>query len=216
MMKKHPAIDLAGSKPGSALDVYTIDALRQKIQLRSNTSKAGLADQLSDNSDLDQLDKPKYPDSAMRTYYICGGTFSINGATGELVFTDLSPRPSSGAVYVNKKKGKFTSTANTTTVGSPEIKTLTGLQINPFGVRRPSTSITPFRDWTASLFPTLSRSSLSDWALVIFSQEVFFQLLTKLGKPERVDTTVREDRKDLGTLIVDNQDFEQRILQGDI
>lgn len=67
------------------------------------------------------------------------------------------------------------------------------------------------------MFPGLSRFNVADWAMVAAVQALFYGVLGILfKKEEELETTVQRDRKDLGTLIVDNQDYEQRILNGTV
>ena len=84
-------------------------------------------------------------------------------------------------------------------------------------VTRPSSAVTPERGWVASLFPTLSRFNEADWAVVAAAQALFYKALSLLAPDENPpDTGNNRTVKDVGTLIVDNQDFEQRILSGNV
>jgi hypothetical protein len=206
-----------GPYAGAALDVYPLEVLKLKFRMLERGSREGIADQYRDVMGTDHVNAPKFPAQLLGVNYLAGGIISMRGASGEFVFASDSPKPGPGALYMNQDKSEFTSTAGTTKIGTPELKTLTGLLLNPASIRRPSSAITPQRGWVASMFPGLSRFNVAEWAMVAFIQATFWQVLGKLFKTDdKTGTTVRRDRKDLGTLIIDNQDFERRILEGEI
>jgi len=200
---------------GSALGVFTLSALQMKFQQRAGDTSGSAAEK--EDQETDTVNAPKYTDPLMGISYFGSGAISIAESSGEFVFANSGAKPTSGAMYLNQVKSQFTSTAGTTTLGTEQIKTLTGLRLNPAAVRRPSSAMTPDRSWMASLFPSLSRFNVVEWVTVQATQALFWEAMSLLFQEDRGTTDiVHNDRKDLGTLIVDNQDYELMILNGTI
>lgn len=209
--------DLIGSNAmaGSAIDVqpYPVLSLRWAIAMRSNHGFVGLSDQFRSNQELDTVSAHKYPNLALGYHYIADGTISINPREGMFTFASSTSKPLNGALKLNQKKSTMASTAGTTILGSPVIKSLTGMILNPIKQIIPSSAITPHKTWLQSWFPIFVEFSIVDFTVTAAAQALLFQSIGLLFKKEGDKTTIRKNTKDLGTLIVDNQDFEQRILE---
>ena len=200
---------------GSALGVYPLQVLDMRW---AAASRGGLTSaDLRANQEVNHETSDKFPDPADGIKYIADGTISVRPSVGEFVFADSGNKKKLGALVLQQKKSEMASTAKHTKIGTPDIKTLTGLQMNPAAVRRPSTVVTPERGWMASFFPVLVWANAADLAVTVASQAVIVKLLQLLvGEDDPDSVTVHKERKDLGTLIIDNQDFEQRILNGTV
>jgi len=170
------------------------------------------------NQEVNHETSPKYPDPHDQIVYLADGCISVRPSVGEMVFADSGNKKKPGALVLQQQKSEMASTAKQTKIGTPDVKTLTGLQMNPASVRRPSSAMTPERGWKASLFPVFVRVNIVDMTVTTACQALVVKLLEILvGMGDDQDSvTVRRERKDLGTLIIDNQDFEQRILNGTV
>lgn len=203
---------------GSALGVqpYPILSLRWDVAARNPQGFIGLADRFKGNQETDMVNSHRYPDVINGFHYIAHGTVSINPRDGEFTFADSSVKPKSGALYLNQKKSQMSSTAGTTILGSTTIKTLTGLILNPIKELVPSTILTPQKGWIAEFFPVMVKFNVVDWIVISAVQTLLLQSLGVLFSDKGDKTKVHRETKDLGTLIIDNQDFEQRILNEEV
>ena len=201
---------------GSALGVYPLQVLDMRWAAASRGGKLRSTD-LRDNQEVNHVTSAKFPDPHEQIGYGLNGCFSVRPSDGVFVFADSGNKKKPGALVLQQKKSEMASTAKQTKVGTPDIKTLTGLHMNPFLIRRPSSAMTPERGWMASLFPVFVMANAVDTTVMIAAQAVVVKLLQLLmGDDDPELGTVRQERKDLGTLIIDNQDFEQRILNGTV
>tara|TARA_R110002110_G_scaffold26833_8_gene98124 strand:- start:1697 stop:2359 length:663 start_codon:yes stop_codon:yes gene_type:complete len=200
---------------GSALGVDTLEGLYLRWRIASRgTWKSS---DFKANQEVNDQTSPKYADSGAQVLHGFNGCFSLRPSDGVFVFADSGNKKKPGALVLQQKKSEMASTAKQTKVGTPDIKTLTGLHMNPFLIRRPSSAMTPERGWMASLFPVFVMANAVDTTVMIAAQAVVVKLLQLLmGDDDPGSVTVRQERKDLGTLIIDNQDFEQRILNGTV
>lgn len=199
---------------GSALGVYPLSVLSFKWDLARGVASS---EKYRVSRETDHVNSDKFPDPYEGVVYLADGCISILRSVGEFLLGNDSDKPTSGAMHINQKKSEITSTAGTTKLGDVFIKTLTGLVLNPFQVRLPSSNITPQKGWLPTMFPVLSRFNVADWAVMAATQSLFFLAMSSLfDTAPLTTTTVRRDRKDLGTLIVDNRDYESMILGGTI
>jgi len=203
---------------GSALGVYPLSVLNTKwAAAAGESSSRKLSEDFKANQELDHDKADKYPDPYENISYLAHGCISMLPSVGEFVFGDSGSKTKPGAVIIQQLKSEFASLAKMTKLGSPDIRALTGLRMNPFRIRRPSSSMTPDRGWMPSLFPVMSRFNVTDWAVALAVSVMMNKLLSLLtGEDDSEEVLVRRERKDLGTLIVDNQDFELRILNGTV
>jgi hypothetical protein len=194
---------------GSALGAKTIPEIQLEVADSNHSSKyEALTEQ-------DQINCTKYPNGDNSIAYLAGGTLSIDKADGKLVFANEGDRPTPGALRIDQAASTITSTAKETKLGSEAIKTLNGLIMNPNMVLRPSSNITPEKQWLRSLFPILSNG---DGRAILFYQTITIGLVFLIAKQNRPVKTYEEHRsyKDIGTLIIENQDYERKILSGTI
>lgn len=169
------------------------------------------------DQNIDTINATKFPTADNSISYIANGTISVSKADGKFVFSNDSPRPSPGALRMDQSQGTITSTATEMKIGSETIKTLTGLIMNPSLVIRPSSNITPEKQWLRSLFPILTDGDYRSIFMYRLIQASLFAALKALDNSKN-KTTYQEHRsyKDLGTQISENQDLERKILDGKI
>lgn len=139
--------------------------------------------------------------------YFGSGAFSFNPLLGRFLFGNSSNEYSDAAFKVDQKKSIMRSTSSQTTLGSKNIDTVDGYILNQVGAKYPSTHFTPQKTWIRTLFP-----SFDDELLKVALLEAIQVLLLSALKGTKSEQIVKQTRTDLGTIIVDNQEIEDRIL----
>jgi hypothetical protein len=201
------------SVPGSALGAKT--APQSDIEAK-NLIDGNLLDAYTDQN-IDTINSTKFPTADNSVAYVAGGTLSVQKEDGKFVFSNDSARPTPGALRIDQSQSTITSTATEMKIGSETIKTLTGLIMNPSLVIRPSSNITPEKQWLKSLFPILTDSDYRAIFMYRLIQVSIFSALKILDNGKN-KSSYQEHRsyKDLGTQIIENQDLEKKILSGNI
>jgi len=207
--EKHPH-EIAGSALGARL-AYQVD-MESILRARPPGDYMGMSDAIKAGGDVDTVNSPKFSTPGGFTKHMLGGAISANVDVGEFKFAWDSLKKTFGSFQLNQAKSEMFSSAATTKLGSTEIKTLLGSQMNAAGVKLPSSSITPQKTWLKTLFPTFSVMNVAEFMMLVAAG----QLLKSIDKKYRDRTTVSSSRKNLGDIIVDNQDFELAILNGTI
>jgi len=77
------------------------------------------------------------------------------------------------------------------------------------GLVCPRFNSTPTRPWIKKLFPTLSSNSLVTITILELVQVALLEAIFGESK----DYRITKDRKDLGAIIVDNQEIENRLFE---
>lgn len=167
-----------------------------------NTTLNSIKHRLSSMSD--STDSTKYP-ADPSVSYIANGVISVNSEKGKFVLSKNSNEPTVGALTVDQSQSSFYSPSTNTTLGSTLISTVDGYVMNPLGTLLPSSYFTPARMWEKNLLPQLVVKSAV--TLVVIGA---IQLLLKQINKDKY-SFVRET-KDLGTIIIENKDFEDKIL----
>lgn len=199
--------NVAGVSEGS----MTISEMESVI-IPSDNSLASLGSSILNNvewafsSKSDTSSSTKYPGSA-DVIYFGAGSFSLNPALGRFIFGSLGNEPVSPLMKLDQSNSTFSSSANSTTLGSKNIDTKDGSSLNQVGAKYPSTPFTPQKTWIESIFPSFN-SELLKLSLLEAIQVLLVRALKK--SPEQI---IQPDKKDLGTIIVDNQEIEDRILK---
>lgn len=159
------------------------------------------------SSKADTYKSTKYPGSENVIYY-GSGAFSMNPLLGRFIFGALGNEPSSPLMKLDRSSSSLNSTANNTTLGSKNIDTKDGFYLNQIGAKYPSTHFTPQKTWLQNIFPSFNSDLLKLSVL-----EAIQVLLVRALKKTSSEQIIQPDRKDLGTIIVDNQEIEDRILK---
>jgi hypothetical protein len=145
--------------------------------------------------------------------YAVDGLISSVGELGRHIFTNSSTKRNIGNLIVDANKSIFTSTGKKTTLGSTVIQTLSGRITNPLGNFFPSSALTPTKTWISSFFPILGDSEYSQLFIFGTIQALLFSLLKSL-EPKSKESIINDtSTKDIGTIIIDNQEIKNKILQ---
>lgn len=200
---------------GSAVGAETVASIRLKS---TNIDDEKISSRFEEIGELDTVNSTKYPKADNSVAYLAGGTFSIAKDDGKFVISNNSDRPSPGIIRGDQEKSTFVSTATEMKIGSETIKTLTGLLMNPSLVIRPSSNITPEKTWIQSLFPILTDNDYRVIFMYRLIQASMFSILKKLDDSRTGKKTYEQHKsyKDLGTIVIENQDFENKILNNSI
>lgn len=208
--------DNINSVGGSADGVATQEELRASAvltvvpgmplkELGTNISKSV---EWAFNSKTDVAASTKYRYDPYIHYY-GSGAFSLNPILGKFIFGNSDNEASSPVLKFDKSSSSFQSTSTTTTLGSKNIDTVDGYDLNRQGSAQPSSFFTPQKTWVKQLFPTLSDKRLIQ---IAFLEAIQVALLSAL-KGTKTEQILKETNIDLGTIIVDNQEIEDRMLK---
>lgn len=159
------------------------------------------------SSSVDTSSSTKYP-SDPDTVYFGAGAFSFNPLLGRFIFGTSANEPSSPVFSVDQKKNITRSNASKTVLGSLDIQTADGYMLNPLGSKYPSTPFTPQKTWIKDIFSPL----LEDRLLEIAFLEAIQVLLLQSLKGTKSEQIVKENKIDLGTIILDSQEIEDHVL----
>ena len=149
----------------------------------------------------------KYP-SDPNVAHIGAGAFSFNPLLGRFLFGNSSNEPTKSAFKIDQYKDFIRSEPVQTIVGSTDIQTKGGYFLNPVGKTYPSTHFTPQKTWVRNLFAPLLDDKLMEIAFLEALQVVIL-LALKGTKSEQI---VKENKIDLGTIILGSQEIEDHIL----
>lgn len=203
------------AKPGSAIGVQSIDKINSNVIIYPQdkdvkTVGARIVGALENSvtAFTDDHRSPKYTVDADAAYY-GSGALSLLPRLGKLVFAKSLNDANRAAFRLNQTDSTFYSSADQTTIGSTNVDTLDGWILNPLSLIFPSSNFTPTKPWVKKLFPTLSSNSLTMIAVLELVQVALLNAL--FGETQDYRTT--KDRKDLGAIILDNQEIEDKLFQ---
>lgn len=202
---------------GSAEGVYTQDEIKSNVvipwppvpgsTLKDLGQNISRSIEWSFSSKTDTSASTKYRSNTVVSYF-GSGAFSLNPIVGRFIFGNSENEETSPALKIDKSQSSFSSTSTSTTLGSKNIDTVDGYELNRQGHQQPSSFFTPQKSWVKQLFPTLSDKRLIQIALL----EAVQVLLLSALKGTKSEQIVKENKIDLGTIIVDNQEIEDRVL----
>ena len=158
---------------------------------------------------------PKYAVDPTVSYY-GNGSLSLIPRLGKFIFASSVNEANRGAFRLDQGESSFYSSMGSTTLGSLEIDTVDGQVLNPLSPQQPSTNYSPTKPWIKKLFPTFSTKNFTTIAVL---EIINTALLTALDKganvPASENIESKKDVIDVATIIVDNQEIEDRILGND-
>lgn len=204
---------VAGSHPGTA----TQEELRSKVSLAIDSDRT-LSDAASKvmsaaewhlNSLSDCMSSPKYPIDP-EVSFLAGGAISVNRSRGTFLLSSVSNEQSKGAISFDHSKSNFYSNLNTTTLGSLNIDTVDGYELNQTSTTRPSTNFSPTKPWTRKLFPSLSVDTLMSIGIL----GIIVVTLKNISGSNNSENFTSKSDVDMSTIIVDNQIIEDQFYGG--
>lgn len=161
---------------------------------------------------------PKYPVSPSNSY-LAGGTLSST-PEGKFTVSDNSNENTRGALAVNKPRSVIYSDSKSTTLGSLDIDTADGYELNQLSTTFPSTNYSPTKPWLKKIFPHLyDRNFLYAMTAEIIITSLFV-LLDKQGVGKSAKSSENTTRKqndasqnDMAVIIKDNQEIENQLFE---
>ena len=156
---------------------------------------------------LTDIDSSTKYSSSFTVANLAGGSISVQPLFGRFIMANSGNKETAGVFRADGKNSHMYSSCSSTTLGSTNIDTVSGLQANPLATEFPSSFFTPVKQWIPKFLPLLADRRLVYIALV----EGILILLAKVSKDKR---TVSEQisQVDLATIIVDNQEIENEML----
>lgn len=186
-----------------------------KIRLEENTnlgeafSKIGkqIDFHLSLNGDINS--EVKYASSQDISYF-GSASLSLVPDVGDLIFQKPTVEPTSPAFRYSEQSSTLSSNASSTVLGSMDISTKSGVQVNPLAPYFPSTTFSPNRSWIQVLFP-VDFDSLLKISILELLQLALVKLLEKMMPP---DYRVNEgtESKSIESIVVDNQQIQDQLI----
>jgi hypothetical protein len=155
-------------------------------------------------ADVDSSTKYK---SSLTVANLAGGALSVEPLFGRFIMANVDNKETAGVFRADGKNSHMYSSSSSTTLGSPNIDTVSGLQANPLATEFPSSFFTPIKQWIPKFLPLLADRRLVYIALV----EGILILLAKVSKDKRT-ASEQISQVDLATIIVDNQEIENEML----
>jgi len=161
----------------------------------------------STSSTRDVVATTKYPVDA-ETVYLGSGSLSFNPRLGRFLFGTSTNKTAEAALKIDQSASVLRSNLTNITFGSINIDTVDGYKLNKIGAKYPSTHFTPEKLWVRSLFP-----SFDDNLLKISMLEALQAVVLGSLKGTKSEQILRENQTDLASVILSNQDIEDKILK---
>lgn len=202
---------VGGSHPGT----QSQDEIASKISFSVDTNKniAEVASKVLSAAEwqytsfTDVNSAPKYVTEENISFY-GNGSLSLVSELGKLLFSSKTNENSRGAFSLDHSNSNFYSNLNNTTLGSLNIDTVDGYELNPLSPIFPSTNFSPTKPWVRKLFPVLSTHNLMTIAILELIHRALARALSQ-DVPE--DNKSKTNDIDMATIIVDNQIIENQI-----
>ena len=212
--------DLA-SVPGTALSAKPVSKYQQNVA-REISLIGGKATKLRDTWSAMQSSLGGTTDINEETKIIsssdiasvAGGLLTIDKTTGGFVFSEPTTQQKNP---IFKAGSPLYSIGETTILGSTNIKTVGKDILNPLSTAIPSSHFSPVRGWVKSLIPGLDTDDLLVICIIEAIQVALLMGLAALREedPQVLPTSAntRPKTKDMGRIIIDNAEFEKKILE---
>lgn len=201
---------IGGTHPGTKTQDEIKASVTVAIDNRKTMAEAGTrlinAIDWHMSSFSDPNRSPKYAVDPSVSYY-GNGSLSLMSRLGRLMFAANINEANRGAFSLDQSDSSFYSSMNQTTLGSLNIDTVDGYELNQLSTTFPSTNFTPTKPWYKKLFPTLSSKNLIRIGMLELLQAGLFNLID-----QKKDTSEPSESKDIALIIVDNKDLERNIL----
>ena len=161
------------------------------------------------NALSDPSRSPKY-EADFNVANLAGGCLSVEPLFGRFIFANAGNEETTAVFRADGKNSHMFSSSTATTLGSPNIDTTNGYDMNFLSDVLPSSVVTPVKTWMYKLFPLLTDKRL----IYVAMMQGMLILLGKFIESRQDKRTLSEqiESKDLATIIVDNQEIENDII----
>ena len=197
-----PQAEMQNSSP-----VYSPDFLQDpgpSLQEASQRVFSSISFHLTSLADISKSNKYQADfDSAA----LVGGAISVQPLFGRFILCNVDNEENNGVLRADGKNSHLYSSSSATTLGSQQIDTVNGMEMNPLSSDFPSSFFTPVKTWMPKMFPILS-----DRRLVYIAVVEGILLLWENASKEKKTMSEQILERDLATIIVDNQEIEDQML----
>lgn len=205
---------IGGAHPGAASREEIASKISFDLSNENNLSNAAgkilNAAEWHLNSFTDPNSSPKYAVSPSVSFF-GGGAFSITPDLGKFVFGDNTNENNRSGVTFDKSQSSFYSDMGSTTLGSLKIDTVDGYELNPVSPTYPSTNYSPTKPWIKKLIPSFSFKDLMTISILELVQVMLLKAVDKKRQSENFES---KEERDIGTIIIDNQNIEDQLFGG--
>ena len=188
---------------GSALGARDVEELDREASKK-------LGHPITEEGDIDKVWAKKYPANDPNFGYLLDGCISVIKDEGKFLLGSFDRKKTPGAVLIDQTRNLFTSMASETKLGSTVITTLDGKVMNPSSM--PSSAMTPQKTWLQDIIPSF-RDLRRIEVIAMFTA---LAAVAKSDKSKNNKVVIDARKKDVGTIIIDNQEIEERILNGSV
>lgn len=207
---------IGGTQPGT----QSVSEIESKISFNIDNTKSlsEVTDQVTRSAEwhLSTITDPsrstKFAVEPGISYY-GAGSLSLLPRIGKFVFASNTNEANRMAFSVDQEGSNFYSSVVNTTLGSLNIDTVDGYELNALSPVNPSTNFSPTKPWVRKLFPSLSNKNLMTIAVLEIVQVTLLKLLDKNMKPNSETTESKQGDNDMALIIVDNQNIEDDIFR---
>lgn len=207
---------IGGTQPGT----QSVSEIESKISFTIDNTKSlsEVTDQVTRSAEwhLSTITDPnrstKFATEPGISYY-GSGSLSLLPRVGKFVFASNTNEANRMAFSVDQEGSNFYSSVVNTTLGSLNIDTVDGYELNALSIVNPSTNFSPTKPWVRKLFPSLSNKNLMTIAVLEIVQAALLKLLDKNIKPKSETSESKQDDTDMALIIVDNQNIEDEIFR---
>lgn len=162
------------------------------------------------SSFLDTNNTTKYS-ADFETANFVGGALSVQPLFGRFIVANTDNAESPGVFRADGKNSQMYSSSSSTTLGSTSIDTTSGYEMNTLGTEFPSSFFTPVKNWMFRLFTLLTDRRMVYIAVVEGILILIGREIARKNKKKTLSEQINE--RDIGLIIVDNQEIEDRILR---
>jgi hypothetical protein len=197
---------LTSDEMNNQIWLYLKDEGRDLQDFGSKVSSA-VRNQFSSFTDVEKSNKYS---ADLESANLVGGALSVQPLFGRFIVANIDNAETNGTFRADGKNSHMYSSGTTTTLGSTTIDTVSGYDMNPISPTLPSSFFTPVKTWFLKFFPIFTDKRLVYIAIV----EGCLILLAKyLNVNKQTSSEQIDDERDIVSLIQDNQEFEDWILE---
>jgi hypothetical protein len=184
--------------------------MKPDLELSEVGEKIGSAVSYNFSSFLDTDKTTKYS-ADFETANFVGGALSVQPLFGRFIVANTDSAESPGVFRADGKNSQMYSSSSSTTLGSTSIDTVSGYEMNTLATEFPSSFFTPVKNWVFRLFTLLTDRRMVYIALVEGILILIGREANRRNNKKNLSQQISE--RDIGTIIIDNQEIENEILR---